>query len=123
MSLLHLNNELTLSIAVRDRYASAKWYSDKLGFQLNFHLDDGGWSEMSTTIPGATLGFNEHAKPGQGSTIPVFAVEDVSTARASLERGGVKFDGATDIEDGMVSVATFFDPDGNALMIAQDLSN
>ncbi|MEO0439040.1 MAG: VOC family protein [Pseudomonadota bacterium] len=123
MSLLDLNNELTLSVAVKDRHASAKWYSDKLGFQLIFHLDDGGWSEMSTAVPGVTLGLNEFAEPGQGSTVPVFAVKDVSAARASLERAGVKFDGATGTEEGMVSVATFFDPDGNTLMIAQDLRN
>ena len=37
-------------------------------------------------------------------------------------RVGVKFDGATETIEGMVSTATFYDPDGNALMLAQDLS-
>jgi len=36
---------------------------------------------------------------------------------------GVKFDGETETIEGMVSTATFYDPDGNALMLAQDLSD
>ena len=31
-------------------------------------------------------------------------------------------DGETDTIEGMVSTATFYDPDGNALMLAQDLT-
>ena len=33
-----------------------------------------------------------------------------------------KFDGDTDVIEGMVKTATFYDPDGNALMLAQDLT-
>jgi len=39
-----------------------------------------------------------------------------------MEQAGVKFDGETDVVDGMVKTATFYDPDGNALMLAQDLT-
>ena len=40
-----------------------------------------------------------------------------------MEAEGVRFDGDTVQIDGMVRLASFFDPDNNALMLAQDLSN
>ncbi|MCV6548604.1 MAG: hypothetical protein OIF56_15220 [Cohaesibacter sp.] len=39
-----------------------------------------------------------------------------------MEQASVKFDGETIVVDGMVKTATFYDPDGNALMLAQDLT-
>lgn len=43
-------------------------------------------------------------------------------ARAQLETKKVKFDGEIQTIEGMVALATFFDPDGNQLMLAQHLS-
>ena len=40
----------------------------------------------------------------------------------ALEAEEVRFDGPTETIEGMVSTATFYDPDGNALMLAQDLT-
>ena len=47
----------------------------------------------------------------------------VVVSRKALEDDGVKFDGDTIEVEGMVKVAAFFDPDGNGLMIAEDLSS
>ena len=52
-----------------------------------------------------------------------FAVEDIDAARKLLESKDVRFDGPTRVYDGMVKLATFYDPDGNTLMLFQDLSN
>jgi len=68
------------------------------------------------------LGLGEQAEPAPGNTVPVFGVADIQEARGSLEAAGVKFDGDTETIEGMVSTATFYDPDGNALMLAQDLT-
>jgi len=122
MAVVSLENTLTLAMSVRDRHASAKWYSETLGFELIMHIDEAGWSEMKTKTDGVTLGLGEQAEPAPGNTVPVFGVSDIATARANLEAIGVKFDGETDIVEGMVATATFYDPDGNALMLAQDLS-
>ena len=54
--------------------------------------------------------------------MPVFGVGDIAVARGALEEAGVRFDGETETIEGMVSTATFYDPDGNALMLAQDLT-
>ena len=51
------------------------------------------------------------------------SLADIEAARGALEAAGVQFDGATETVEGMVSTATFYDPDNNALMLAQDLTN
>lgn len=122
MPLVSLDSTITLAISVRDRHRSAQWYSDTLGFTLIHHMDEAGWSEMATKTEGVTLGLGEQAEPAPGNTVPVFGVGDIQTDRANLEAAGVRFDGATEVIEGMVSTATFYDPDGNALMIAQDLT-
>lgn len=123
MALVSLENTITLAISVRDRHASAAWYHEKLGFSLLYHMDEAGWSELQTKTDGVTLGLGEQAEPAPGNTVPVFGVADIKSARDVLEGSGVKFDGETITIDGMVSTATFYDPDGNALMLAQDLSS
>lgn len=122
MPLVSLENTITLAMSVRDRHVSADWYQAKLGFELIHHIDEAGWSEMKTKTDGVTLGLGEQAEPAPGNTVPVFGVSDIATARQALESSGVRFDGATETIEGMVSTATFYDPDGNALMLAQDLS-
>lgn len=122
MPLVSLENTITLAMSVQDRHVSAEWYQAKLGFELIHHIDEAGWSEMKTKTDGVTLGLGEQAEPAPGNTVPVFGVSDIAAARQALESSGVRFDGATETIEGMVSTATFYDPDGNALMLAQDLS-
>ncbi len=122
MPVVSLDNTITLALSVRDRHASAAWYEKNLGFQLLAHIDEAGWSEMLTKTDGVTLGLGEQSEPAPGNSVPVFGVADIAVARAALEGAGVKFDGETETIEGMVSTATFYDPDGNALMLAQDLS-
>lgn len=122
MSVVTLDDTITFALSVTDRHASAAWYEKMLGFGLRYHMDEAGWSEMDTNTKGVTLGFGEQTTPSPGNAIPVFGVADLPTARAALEKEGVKFDGPTDTMEGMVSLATFYDPDGNAIMMAQDLS-
>jgi len=123
MSIVSLLNTITIAISVSDRHASAHWYQDMLGFELVYHADEAGWSELQTKTEGVTLGLGEQAEPAPGNTVPVFGVSDIDSARKGLESAGVEFDGATEVIEGMVSTATFYDPDRNALMLAQDLTN
>ncbi|NOX83246.1 MAG: VOC family protein [Alphaproteobacteria bacterium] len=122
MPIISLENTITLAISVRNRHTSTEWYHEKLGFKLIYHADEAGWSEMQTRTEGVTLGLGEQSEPAPGNTVPVFGVANIEVARKALEEAGVKFDGETETIEGMVSTATFYDPDGNALMLAQDLS-
>jgi len=122
MSIVSLDNKITIALSVRDRHLSAKWYEEKLGFSLSYHIDEAGWSEIQTNTDGVTIGLGEHVETAPGNSVPVFGISDIAAGRKALEAVGVKFDGDTETIEGMVSTATFYDPDGNALMLAQDLS-
>ncbi|MEO0990025.1 MAG: VOC family protein [Pseudomonadota bacterium] len=122
MAVANLQKTITLAFSVRDRHASADWYQKMLGFELLYHADDAGWSELQTLTEGVTLGLGEQAEPAPGNSVPVFGVADIEVTRAALEAAHVEFDGPTETIEGMVSTATFYDPDRNALMLAQDLT-
>jgi len=122
MSLISLDATITISLSVKDRHVSAEWYGSMLGFETIFHADDAGWSELQTNTVGVTIGLGEHTKPAPGNCVPVFGIANLDAARQKLELAKVKFDGETDVVEGMVKTATFYDPDGNALMLAEDLT-
>jgi CreA protein len=122
MALVSLIETITISMSVSDRHATATWYNEMLGFEVLYHADEVGWSEMSTKTPGVTIGLSEQTKPSPGNCVPVFGIVDLVGARESLEKAGVRFDGPNELIEGMVHTATFYDPDGNALMLAEDLT-
>ena len=122
MALISLENTITIALSVKDRHASAAWYRDMLGFEPLYHADEAGWSELQTNTAGVTLGLGEHTDPAPGNCVPVFGITDLEKARQRLEEASVRFDGETEVVEGMVKTATFYDPDGNALMLAEDLS-
>lgn len=122
MSVISPDATITLALSVHDRHAAAQWYSDMLGFALVYHADDAGWSEVATNTPGVTIGFGEQSEPTPGNSVPVFGVADIEAAHTALVAAGVRFDAPPETIPDMVSTATFYDPDGNALMLAQDLT-
>lgn len=122
MAIAEIDSDITLSLSVTDRHASAAWFEKMLGFTLRYHGDEVGWSELATKTQGVVLGLAEASEPQPGNSVPVFGTPNIEKSRAALEAEGVTFDGDTMEIEGMVKLATFFDPDGNALMIAQDLT-
>ena len=122
MPLIPLEDTITIALSATDRHASARWYEDTLGFETLYHADEAGGTELQTRTAGVTLGLAEQAKPAPGNCVPVFGIGDLDSARRVLEHAGVGFDGPTEVIEGMVKTATFFDPDGNALMLAEDLT-
>jgi predicted enzyme related to lactoylglutathione lyase len=123
MAGLGFKPELTLSVLVTDFDAARRWYAEKLGFQEMYAIEEVGWAEFQTPLSGATIGLNrlDGAHPGAGSVTITFGVSDIDVSRAELERRGITFDGPTNEIPGMVRLASFRDPDGNALMLAQTL--
>ncbi|MFK7966536.1 MAG: VOC family protein [Burkholderiaceae bacterium] len=119
---IELNQTITLALTVTDRQASAQWYEQHLGFQTAFASDEMGWTELHTNTAGVTLGLGESDSPSPGNCVPVFGVASVDDAHAALKAAGIQFDGDVIHYEGMVKLATFFDPDKNALMIAEDLT-
>ena len=112
---------LTCSISVTDFDKAVQWYGEMLGFTLNYRMDEMGWCELATEVPGVNVGLSrsDSIVKGGGATL-TFGVTDIDAARKRLESKGVRFEGETDVIPGMVKLATFFDPDGNTLMLYQD---
>jgi len=121
MSTITPIQELTLSFSVKNRRASADWFKKHFGFEEQLTIDEAGWTELSTNIPGVILGLGDAEEASPGNCLPVFGVADVDSARAALETEAVKFDGDTLTIEGMVKLATLYDPDGNAMMLAENL--
>lgn len=116
------DGSITLAFGVRDRKASAVWYAEQLGCELLYDEPRIGWCEMSTPITGLTIGFSDVSDPAPGGPVPTFGIRDLDVARARLEASGVRFDGAVIEHEGLVRLSTFYDPDGHALMLAQNLA-
>ncbi len=112
---------IVISVNVSDFDKAIDWYSRALGFELEYRLDQYKWCEMRTPHPNINVGLGESEEVKNGGTVPTWTVKDIDAARSHLESVGARFDGDTyQIED-MVKLATFYDPDGNAWMLAQGL--
>jgi catechol 2,3-dioxygenase-like lactoylglutathione lyase family enzyme len=115
--------ELSASMSVTDIDASIAWYERVLGFNVLYRADELGWCELTTRVPGVTVGLSQSEKVtlGGGAT-NVWGVKDINEAKAHLDAHGVKQDGDIQHIPDMVKLITFFDPDGNAMMFAQSLA-
>lgn len=115
--------ELTASVGVSNMDASIAWYQTVLGFKLMYRVDEIGWCELSTSVPGVNVGLSQVEKVAQGGgATNVFGVADIEAAKAHLDAHGVKQDGEIQTIPEMVRLITFYDPDGNAMMLAQSLA-
>lgn len=114
---------LTLAMQVKDRKKSTAWYQDVLGLTLLYDVEEIGWCELATETQGVNVGLSQVEAPRVGGCVPTFGVKDIDRARSQMELKHVRFDGATREYPGMVKLATFFDPDGNVLMLFQSLSD
>lgn len=122
---IETSGSLTLAFQVKDRKRAIAWYEKILGFNLLYDVEEIGWCELDARITGGTVSVGlsevETPKVGQGP-VPTFSVVDIDIARREMERADVRFDGDTIEIEGMVKLATFYDPDGNALMLSQSLA-
>ena len=110
--------EMTVSVGVSDIDASIDWYTNILGFELLYKEEAIAWGEMSTGLSNANLGLSqvEDVQQGGGAT-PVWGVRSVTAAKETLDAAGVKMDGDIQHVPGLVKLITFYDPDGNAMML------
>jgi catechol 2,3-dioxygenase-like lactoylglutathione lyase family enzyme len=123
MSTIAYKGDLTCAMQVSNIEQSIEWFRDHLGFEVAFRVDEMGWCELSGPVAGVTVGLSQVEKPEvRGGATLVWGVEDIDRARQALESAGVRFDGDTLTIEGMVRLATFFDPDGNKFMLSQTLA-
>lgn len=121
---LGFNAGLTISIQCKDLAKSKAWYRDVMGFTFLYEVAEIGWCELATECAKVNIGLSQVEKPKVGAgPVPTFGVKDIVAARKQMEGKKVRFDGETMEIPHMVKLATFFDLDGNALMLFQDLQS
>lgn len=114
---------LTCGLGVTSLDRSIPWYRDVLGFTLLYRRDDIAWCELSTGVDKVNVGLSQNEEAGgKGGATLTFGVTDLDAAKAALDRRGVRQDGPIQEIPEMVRLLTFYDPDDNALMFYQDLS-
>jgi predicted enzyme related to lactoylglutathione lyase len=104
-----------------DDFESAKrFYGQVLGLKKTFEAPQ--WAEFAGAEGAESIGIagNPHAGKEPGATV-VLDVTDIECERKRLESAGVKFEGKTEEIPGIVRLATFRDPAGNRLQLAQAL--
>lgn len=113
---------LTCAINVTDLDAGIAWYRDVLGMNLLYRVDEIAWCELESPVGRVNVGLaqRESVVQGGGATL-TFGVTDIEAAQKVLDTAGVRQDGPIQDIPGMVRLLTFYDPDGNALMLYQDL--
>jgi predicted enzyme related to lactoylglutathione lyase len=115
--------EVTASMGVTSLDRSIAWYGEVLGCQLLYRVDEIGWCEMKTHMPGINVGLSQNESvPQGGNATNVWSVTDIDAAKAHLDAHGVKQDGEIQHIPDLVKLLTFYDPDGNAMMFAQPLA-
>jgi catechol 2,3-dioxygenase-like lactoylglutathione lyase family enzyme len=114
--------ELTAATQVKDMQRSIHWYRETLGFTVIYEVKEMGWCELATSVPGVSLGLSQVESPKVGAgPVLTWGVLDIAAARHHMEERDVRFDGPTHEIPGLVKLATFYDPDGNAFMFAESL--
>lgn len=101
-----------------------KWYQEALGLELIYYMEELGWCELRSPVPGVNVGLSqvERMPPPGGNAVLTWGVKDIERAKGELEGRKVRFDGDIRTIAGMVKLATFYDPDGNCYMLYQDIS-
>ena len=106
---------------VTDLERAKEFYQKTLELTPMFAMEDIGWVEY-TAGSGANVAINKvstGAKMAPGGATAVFSVDDIEWTRGKLEEKGVVFEGDILTIHDVVRLTTFFDPDGNRLMLAQ----
>jgi len=120
---LKFDGALTCAMECLDLDRASTWYQEVLGFDLLYRVDEIAWCELQSPVARVNVGLSQVEKPSvEGGATLTFGVTDLESSRAALESRGVPFDGDSVVYPGMVALATFYDPDGNKLMLAQDLA-
>jgi catechol 2,3-dioxygenase-like lactoylglutathione lyase family enzyme len=103
---------------VRDLEAARSFYTQKLGFTETFVDDDGSWSKLVRN--GMEIGLAQGEPEEEGGVAHV-DVDDVKAEAERLRAAGVDVGTVLELH-GEVRLLDVYDPDGNRIQLAEDLS-
>ena len=103
---------------VRDLEAARGFYKEKLGFAETFFDSEAKWSKLERN--GMEIALAEGEPQADGGVAHV-DVDDVKAAAEELREAGVEVGVVFELH-GQIRILDVFDPDGNRLQFAQELS-
>ena len=109
-----------VSIPVRDVRKSSAWYQETFGFGVARALDEPAWCELTTKTDGLRIGLAQVQQAEPGDTTPIFTVQDIERAAAELDSRHIATSEIVTVE-GHARLITLQDPDGNTLMLQEEL--
>ena len=76
MSGIEYDGRAVCALEVADLEQSLRWYEQALGFEVVHRLESWGWAELSTPLPGISIGIGQVEKPATaGGVVVTFGVE------------------------------------------------
>lgn len=114
---------ITIWYNVSDIKVSKSFYEEKLSFECKMFDEEGGMVIMGSNTDHVEIGFSQANEVEPSSSSTVFTVDNIEETVEALKAKGVEFQGGIDVVPGMVKLATFADPDGHSLMLAEDLTD
>jgi catechol 2,3-dioxygenase-like lactoylglutathione lyase family enzyme len=103
---------------VRDLDAARRFYREQLGFEeLGFDAP-GGWSQLRRGLMEIGLA---HGEPDENGGVAHVDVEDVRAEAERLRAAGVEVGVVLELH-GEMRLLDVYDPDGNRIQLAEDLS-
>ena len=109
---------MTVWYQVRDLPGARDFYKDRLGFTETYVDDDGTWSKLERNGMEIGLAVGE---PEEDGGVAHIDVEDVKATAEELRAAGVEVGVVFELH-GEMRLLDVFDPDGNRLQFAQELS-
>jgi len=103
---------------VRDLEAGRAFYTGKLGFTETYVDSDGSWVQLERD--GMEIGLAE-GEPQEDSGVAHVDVQDVKAVAEALREDGVEVGVVFELH-GEMRLLDVFDPEGNRLQFAQELS-
>ena len=105
---------------VADLDAARAFYRDVLGFTETFVDEDERWASLDRGETEIALGEGSGEPEGEGAVATV-DVEDVKAERERLAAAGIEVGTVLELT-GAMRLLDVFDPDGNRIQLAEDVS-
>jgi len=113
---------LTIWYNVKDLERTLKFYTEGLGFSVDYKDEENRMAIITTNTKDCAIGFMEAEEVVPITTSTVFEVEDVEEAVRTLSARGVTFTGEIQTIPDFVKLAAFQDPDGHCFELSQTLT-
>jgi catechol 2,3-dioxygenase-like lactoylglutathione lyase family enzyme len=105
---------------VGDLDAARAFYRDVLGFSETFVDEDERWASLDRGQTEIAVG-ETGEQPDEDGPVATVDVEDVKAERQRLAEAGVEVGTVLELH-GAMRILDVFDPDGNRIQLAEDLS-